>query len=211
MWVLPFFFLVVWSSVCAAAETTNPKDSRLNKLLADIQDRVNNTKTVQSSFEQERNLSLFTRPIIFTGKLTLSRPDKLRWENIDPVPSVLIFSGETGLRCNDDAEPVHFDLKNDPMMQMIADQLWTWVDGDYGRLQNRYDINSTGAYEITLHPQSVDLAGSIDYVQVRFDPENLQPEKILIQEKEGDSTTIDFGDYLLNQPIDDILFTTCYP
>jgi outer membrane lipoprotein-sorting protein len=198
--------IFISASFCLAAETTP-----LDRLLSDIQKRVDTTQTVQCTFEQERNLSIFSQPILFTGKMELSRPDKLRWENLTPIPSVLIFAGDKGIRCNDDALPVHFELEKDPMMKMIAEQIWTWVNGNYAQMSNKYNITLSDAHEIELVPQSGELISTITSVKVSFDSQSLQPETIHIQETEGDSTTIRFVDYRLNQSVDDTLFSACYP
>jgi outer membrane lipoprotein-sorting protein len=204
--------LVLFSApLPGAAETISPETAALERLLGDIRQKVDSTTTVQCTFAQERNLSVFAQPIMFTGKMELSRPDKLRWENLSPIPSVLIFAGDKGMRCNDDAPPVHFELEKDPIMKMVAEQIWTWVDGDYGRLRNKYDITLTGEHEIELAPRNGEFAGSITSVRVTFDGQSLQPETIRIMESEGDSTVIRFAGYRLNQPVDDRLFTTCYP
>jgi len=199
------------TSFCVATETGNNETTPLDLLLSEIQKRVDTTKTVQCTFGQERNLSVFAQPILFAGKMELSRPDKLRWENLTPIPSVLIFAGDKGLRCNDDAPPVHFELEKDPMMRMVAEQIWTWVDGDYAKLRSKYDITLSGEHEIKLIPQNEEFADTITSVRVTFDSQSLQPETIHIQETEGDSTTIRFANYRLNQPVNDTLFSTCYP
>ncbi len=198
-------------ALSTAAETTSPGMTPLDTLLSDIQQKVDSTRTVQCTFEQERNLSVFARSIIFTGKMELSRPDKLRWENLSPIPSVLIFAGDKGIRCNDDAPPVHFELEKDPIMKMVAEQIWTWVDGDYARLRNKYDITLKNDREIELVPQGGEFANVITAVRVTFDDQSLQPETIHVLESEGDSTIIRFDAYRLNQPVDERLFTTCYP
>ena len=199
------------TSVCVATATGSNEITPLDQLLSDIQKRVDTTQTVQCTFVQERNLSIFAQPILFTGKMELSRPDKLRWENLTPIPSVLIFAGDKGMRCNDDAPPVHFELAKDPMMKMVAEQIWTWVDGNYARLRSKYEITLSAEHEIKLIPQKSEFADTITSVRVTFDSQSLQPETIHIQETEGDSTTIRFTDYRLNRPVDDTLFSTCYP
>ncbi len=191
---------------CFAAD--NPK---LDTLLQEIQSRVASTKTVQAAFQQERHLSIFSQPVLFEGKLALSRPENLRWEIITPIPSVLIFSGDKGLRCSGDMEPQHFDLKNDPVMRMVAEQLWTWADGAYGKLKNEYDITLSSAHEIKLQPKNEAMQRAIKAIQVVFDPVNLQPTLVKVLESAGDALIIRFHDYLLNQPVQTDLFTTCQP
>ncbi|MCL7487568.1 MAG: outer membrane lipoprotein carrier protein LolA [Desulfobulbaceae bacterium] len=211
--VLCLFALPLLLALFSTPLSADPANgqAQLEQLLSEIRDRVNTTATVQCTFEQERKLSVFDRPILFTGKMALSRPDKLRWENVSPIPSVLIFAGDRGIRCNDDAPPVHFELEKDPIMNMVAEQIWTWVDGDYARLRSKYDITLTADREIELVPLTSDLSRPIARIRVTFASGNLHPETIVIHETEGDSTTIRFADYQLNQPVDDKLFTACYP
>lgn len=209
-WLYPtivLFFLCV-QPVDAAEQDAH---ASLEQLLQDIRQRVEATHSVRSAFEQERNLSLFTQPILFNGKMALVRPGKLRWENIEPIPSVLIFNGDGGIRCNDDAEPVRFELNKDPIMKMVAEQIWTWIDGDYMQMQDRYEISLVREMAIRLVPLSSEFADVIESVTVEFDKENLQPRTILVMETEGDSTRIRFSDYRLNETIDDTLFSVCYP
>ena len=206
---LALFIVTVANS--SANETETKGEASLEKLLTDIQQRVSNTITVQCGFEQERNLSVFAQPILFTGKMELVRPGKLRWENITPIPSVLIFAGDKGIRCNDDAEPVHFELEKDPIMKMVAEQIWTWVDGNYAQMKNKYDISLTKEMSLQMVPNSGQFADIIKSVTVEFDKQSLQPQTIHVLEAEGDSTTIRFTNYRLNEPVADILFSTCYP
>jgi len=183
---------------------------QLDQLLQRVEHQASGTRTVQCSFIQERTLTIFSKPVLFKGQMPLSRPDKLRWENLDPIPSALVFSGDKGLRCNDDAPPVHFDLQTDPVMKMVAEQIWTWADGDYERLKNKYRIRLVDDNAIELIP--ADTTGNvIQTIRVTFDQKTLQPSTVLVQERGGDSTKISFYDYLLNQPVDDALFTTCSP
>ena len=96
-------------------------------------------------------------------------------------------------------------------MNMVAEQIWTWVDGDYGRLQNKYIITLTGELTIELVPRSIDFADVIVSVTVELERESLQPKTIMVLEAEGDSTLIRFANYRLNEPVTDTLFSTCYP
>lgn len=207
-WLTISCMLLISGSLCNAGESGQ---EQLDQLMTKIRQRVSNTKTVQCGFEQERNLSIFAQPILFTGKMVLERPGKLRWENISPIPSAMIFAGEKGLRCNDDAEPVRFELEKDPIMKMVADQIWTWVDGDYAKLQNKYTVTLVEDFAIRMTPSAGEFAKIITSVTVKFDQQSLQPHTIHIKETEGDSTIIRFSGYLINEPVSEALFTTCYP
>ena len=199
-----FFFS---SSLVLAGETSREP---LDQLLQQVEEKASGTKTVQCSFLQERILTIFSKPVLFRGKMLLSRPDKLRWETIEPIPSALVFSGDMGLRCNDDVPPVRFDLQTDPVMKMVAEQIWTWADGDYERLRNKFNIKLIEEHTIELVPASP-TGQVIQSIKVSFGQETLQPITVEVLENGGDSTRIRFSDYHLNQPVADAWFTTCSP
>ncbi|MDH3347694.1 MAG: outer membrane lipoprotein carrier protein LolA [Desulfobulbaceae bacterium] len=182
----------------------------LKVFLATVKQRVAQTGSVSCKFEQRRSLAVFSKPVIFHGRMAVQRPDKLRWENISPVPSVMIFSGDSGIRCNDDAEPVRFDLASDPVMKMVAEQIWTWADSAYDKLRDQYRISLTAPYVVELVPLGGQLAETVASIQVTFGSLSLQPENVLILEKEGDKTELRFYNYISGRSLDETLFTSCY-
>ncbi len=209
--IMLLLLLLLAGTGIRAENIPDAPDASLDRFLEDIKARVRDTRTVQCRFEQERNLAIFTQPVIFSGRMVLSRPDRLRWENIKPIPSVLIFNGDKGQRCNDDAPPVRFDLRTDPVMNMVARQIWTWVDGDYTKLRKDYSLALTGGDTLELTPKAGSTQRLITSVRITFDRSTLQPQTIRIGETGGDSTVIRFSGYQLNQAVDERLFTTCFP
>lgn len=103
-------------------------------------------------FTQEKQLAMFDAPVKFRGRLAMEPPDRLRWEFTSPIPSALIFNGSSGLRCSDGAEPAHFSLKDDPVMKVVAEQLWLWLGGDYSSLENRYLLEKKGEASLLVTP-----------------------------------------------------------
>ena len=192
-----------------AAQALSSESEELQDFLKEIQAASDEVRSFSSGFVQERKLSLFTEPVTFHGSLTVVRPDRLRWEFPSPVPSVLIFSGERGMRCNADAPPVSFDLGSDPIMRSVAEQLWLWLGGDYSRLDVLYRMEKTGPNTLTITPKEEGVAKFISAIAITFNKANRQPEKVEIAEPGGDSTTINFQSYVLNSSTPDILFTVC--
>lgn len=199
-----FFCFSAWAQPSGASET-----EELRSFLQEIQAASDEVRSFSSSFVQERKLALFAEPVVFHGSLTVVRPDKLRWEFTSPVPSVLIFSGERGMRCNADAPPVRFDLGSDPIMRSVAEQLWLWLGGDYSRLEFLYTMAKTGPNALTITPKEEAVGKFIDSITITFGKTSLQPEKVEIDEPGGDTTTISFHSYVLNSSTPDVLFTVC--
>jgi len=184
--------------------------SQLEDILEKIEANVAKTKTIQSRFKQLRFLNIFTKPVSFNGIMVLDRPDKLRWETLSPIPSVMIFNGNNGLRCNSDTKPVHFDLQNDPLMRTVSQQIWTWANSSFRKMGDQYSLNLVAPMTIELTPRNLEIKKSIDSIRIVFQNKTLQPEKIIITETKGDRTELYFSDYILNDQVSPSLFNTCY-
>lgn len=202
--------------VCGAVLALGPvqpvfagQSEELQSFLQEIQAASDQVRSFSSAFVQERKLALFTEPVIFHGSLTVVRPDRLRWEFTSPVPSVLIFSGEKGMRCNADAPPMSFDLGSDPIMRTVAEQLWLWLGGDYSRLESLYHMEKSGPSSLKITPKEEGVAKFISAITITFNTTSRQPEKVEIAEPGGDATVITFQSYVLNSNTPDVLFTVC--
>lgn len=185
------------------------ESGELTAFLAEIQAASDQVRSFSSEFVQERRLALFAEPVFFKGSLTVVRPDRLRWEFTAPVPSVLIFNGERGMRCNDKAPPVHFDLGADPIMKIVAEQLWLWLGGDYSRLSASYDMAKSGPSALRITPKDKRLSEFISAITITFDRTSRQPEKVEIADPGGDTTILSFQAYVLNTDTPDVLFSLC--
>jgi outer membrane lipoprotein-sorting protein len=206
-------FLPICLGVLLVVNSPQPvlssESEELTDFLKEIQAASDQVRSFSSKFVQERRLALFAEPVIFHGSLTVVRPDRLRWEFTSPIPSVLIFSGDRGMRCNEKAPPVHFDLGSDPVMRTVAEQLWLWLGGDYSRLDSLYLLEKSGTSSLRITPKSEAVSEYIGTVTTGFNKTSRQPEKVEIAEPGGDTTVISFHSYVLNSKTPDILFTVC--
>ncbi|MDH3392980.1 MAG: outer membrane lipoprotein carrier protein LolA [Desulfobulbaceae bacterium] len=184
-------------------------DGDLAGFVAEVEEAAAEVHSLSCLFVQERHLTIFAQPVVFQGALDLVRPDQLRWEFTEPVPSVLVFDGKSGLRCSDQAEPRHFDLNTDPIMRMVAQQLWTWLDGKYGTLAEQYKLQLVAPATISIVPRDKQVAEFIDHITIFFDPASKQPRKVEIAEPGGDLTRLLFRDYQLNPSLQNSLFSKC--
>lgn len=177
-------------------------------LLDEIRRASASVSAFRSQFVQERRLSLFREPVIFHGSLTVVRPDKLRWEFTKPVPSALIFNGRNGLRCSDQGEPVRFDLDSDPVMRTVAEQLWLWLGGDYGKLGDSYQVRAEGD-SLLIHPKDEKTREYVEKITITFDRRTMQPERVVIDEPGGDATLLRFTVTEQGGDLDPALFSSC--
>jgi len=167
------------------------------------------THSFTCDFIQEKHLAMFKKPVMFKGSLAIVRPDKLRWEFTEPLPSALLLSGVNGMRCNGEAPPQAFSLDADPVMKIVAEQLWSWLGGNYTRLEEIYTMELVDATTLRLIPKEKMIADFIASIAIFFDRTTLQPATVEILEASGDSTKLLFSHYRLNiEPVEG-LFSDC--
>jgi outer membrane lipoprotein-sorting protein len=114
------------------------------------------------------------------------------------------------MRCTEGHAPVNFDLQSDPIMQMVAEQLWLWLEGDYARLQKDYIVAQTGESTLKITPLAEHTSTIIESVTLIFDETSRQPGSVTIAEPSGDVTVIEFTDHSLDPTLPEELFTQCY-
>lgn len=177
--------------------------------LSRVQQAAEQVRSFSADFVQEKRLVLFEEPVIFHGVLTVVRPDKLRWEFFEPLPSALVLDGDRGLRCVDDAPPRRFTLEEDPIMGVVAEQLWLWLGGDYRGLARNYRVRLEGELSVVVTPAGTDDPEYLESVRIVFDRDALHPRQVIITEPGGNQTLISFGDPVLNPDVPEELFSSC--
>lgn len=204
-----FLILAPGFSVISGLARGNDGVAELTTFLDEVELRAGSIQTFTCDFKQTRYLSIFPEPVRFSGRLVLARPDRLRWEFTEPIPSVLILNGHKGFKCNEGGPTREFDLDQDPVMRLVAEQLRAWTSGTYRDLQKDFDFELSGEDVLLLTPAKAGAESFINGIRVSFDPEFLQPREIEISEPGGDRTVISFTAYLRNMEIPMVEFTNC--
>lgn len=181
----------------------------LEEFLTRVESHAAGVKGFSCDFRQERTLAIFAKPVVFSGKLYLSRPDRLRWEFTSPIASLLILDGKTGRRCGAGSQPSEFNLERDPVMRLVAGQLRTWTGGNYRDLQGEFSLELKAGPALVLKPRQAGLASFLSRIEVVFDAGTLQPTRVEIHEEGGDRTVIAFKGYQLNPELPAELFSSC--
>ena len=203
--LLVMTFIQFLSPVIAAEEKM-----ALEEFLQKVEEESAMLDSFSCDFRQVRHLAIFPDPVEFTGRLILVRPDRLRWEFKEPLPSVLVLNGNRGLQCSGEGPVRKFRLDSDPVMRVVAAQLRAWTSGSYRQLNETFKFELLPGPVLSLQPLQAGAGSFIERVRVVFDPETSQPIKIEITEPEGeDRTVINFSGYRRNIQTEDHLFSEC--
>lgn len=200
MRVSPLFYLLL--ALLLPLLTVRPAAAdELQGLLAQLQRSAAQTRTLSSSFVQEKHLAIFAETLVSKGRFAFQRPDQLRWELLTPVDSGFILRGDEGERWNRlSDERGRFNVTGDPLMGMIAQQLLAWARVDLDWLQRRYriELQAQQPLQLRLTPLDPGEAGFIDHLQITFSADRRYVAEVLMVEPEGDSTRLSFQDVRIN-------------
>ena len=207
--LIVIFSLLVICLPAIALGDSDQKDRELDAFLQKVERSAASVESFSCNFIQTRYLAIFPRPVKFSGRLMLSRPDRLRWEFSKPLRSVLVLNGRQGMKCDGTAPVREFSLDNDPVMRMVASQLWAWASGSYRQLREDFDFELQPGPTLVFSPQRLGAEEFIQSIRVLFDKELLQPLEVEMNGPGGDRTLISFSDYQRNIILESELFTAC--
>lgn len=203
-------FLITSLILLISLTSIRAERAETGSLISRIKARAAEVDTFICDFRQEKHLKIFKNPVVFKGRLLVDRPDKLRWEFTSPIPSVLILNKNKGLKCSPEGERQEFNLGSDPTMSLLAEQLWSWLSGDYSKLQDKFNLTEQHSPPVlTITPKTENSDRMFKEISIRLAPGLLHPTSITIRTTGEDRTLLYFKDYKLNRSLADSLFLNC--
>lgn len=195
--------LLILPCAVAAAEPAQP-----DALLARLQQKAAGVKTLQSDFTQEKHLAMFKEVLLSRGRFVFGRPDRLRWEIVEPVGTGFVIAGGKGRRWHartGRSEP--FTLEREPVMKLVAEQLLAWAGADFDLLRRQYKIRVVSEEPAVLRLEPLAPGqGFLDHLQVAFAPGGGYMTAVEVHEKGGDYTRIRFQEPVVNGAVAEDLF-----
>ncbi|MBP5241826.1 MAG: outer membrane lipoprotein carrier protein LolA [Bacteroidales bacterium] len=168
----------------------------------------NSFQSVQCDFRQEKKSALFNESSVSEGVMYFKKPSSLRWEYKSPVASVIMMNGNDVKVIDATGKE---QSKGGQMYRQLASLIAGVVSGK--ELENGKNFKSefygnATCYWIKLTPTNRRLKAFFSHIEMTVDKQKRVAVKMLLSEKEGDSTTITFSNHKVNTAIDSKLFNT---
>lgn len=171
---------------------------RMEKELAEI-------KTVRADFRQEKDLAMFEKTVVLSGRMAVQNPGKFAWHVDEPVKySMVIIDADVSQWDEDTNRVTKVNIDRDPVFQIAFKQLTLWFSGDYAKLVEDYDVDilQRDPYVVIFTPREGSIFEKmIDGVTVTFREDERYIKKIEIREVTEDKTTISFKNPVLNEEV----------
>lgn len=161
------------------------------------------TRTIESDFVQEKNLSVLAGKIISKGHFSFRRENNIRWEYLQPYRYLIIISGGK-IYIREESAQKQYDIQSSEMFRQMNTFISGCIQGDI--LKNESDFGITylenaGEYMVKLVPKSPSMRNMLSEVQLAFDRGDFSVIRINMVEPGGDYTRIDFLNKKLNTDI----------
>jgi outer membrane lipoprotein-sorting protein len=188
-----------------AGETSRSVAPATQAVLARIEARMAEVRTIRARFRQAKRMPLFAKEIVLEGEIGLGKPDRFLWRVERPVPYCLVMD-ESGFR-QWDAETRRVQrgrLEGNPVLRVVVEQLTGFFSGRFLAMTHEFEIALKQADPVelvgTVRPGSPAAAGIRSFV-VRFGADERYVSSVSVVESEGGETRIEFRDVELNVPL----------
>lgn len=175
------------------------------ELMAHLQKSLSTVDSIEADFVQHKRLEMLKHTLTIRGRFAMSKPNKVIWIVDEPSKYAIRVEGAEVTQWDQETNKVQvFHLENDPTFNAITQQIQAWFLGDYKVLEKSYSVYLLGDQPLSLRfvPQpGTMVAKLIRNIEVTFDKDQLQIMRMVVNETSGDTTTLEYSNTHLNQPI----------
>ena len=183
--------------------------SQQDEFLKNISKNFEEINTLKTDFIQVRYLDIFLEPLTAQGICYFEKPEKLRWELLQPYPSIMVYNKKQVAKFDfNDGKLRKLHLDTDDIMREILGQITSWMKGDFTQTSDIYTLSVFKGkdYLLTFTPKSKEMAKNIQSIELSLNPVSQHVTKVTIREKKEDRIEISFLNEVINVKFEDTLF-----
>jgi outer membrane lipoprotein carrier protein len=190
----------------SSAEKLKETKISLPPLLEKIEEKYKLAKTIVAEFNQINEIAALKQKKPSSGKISVKRPDKVRWETLKPDVNLLVSDGKKIWNYtppfDEDERGQVIEMKTKNFRSSLAAAL---LAGSFSVAKDmKIEKLDTDANYVLLPKKGT--AGSIKEAQVKIDTEKLYIVQVVLLHKEGNRTEINLTNIELGKEIDDKVF-----
>ncbi|HEU4521396.1 MAG TPA: outer membrane lipoprotein carrier protein LolA [Thermoanaerobaculia bacterium] len=195
------------------AAAKKPAPVTLESVVKKVQEQQKNTRTLQASFRQEKEMALLAAPEVSTGTFAFSKPSNVLWSYDSPKRvQMLIADGLMTTYYPDLQKAETIDIKK------FEDRIFKYMgaSGAIDELARYFDFTftdtaSSPTWVLDLTPKNRAVAKRVKRIKIWIDRTTYLTSKFEYVEADGDITRYIFENVRLNQPIEQARFTLALP
>jgi outer membrane lipoprotein-sorting protein len=201
--------ILLCAATALAAESGKNRVSETDDLtvfLDTLGKKIANFKTLKTDFIQEKKMAMFKDKLVLKGRIYLQKPNRIAWHVDSPLRYSVLITDKLIRQWDEDTNQVQeISLTKNPIFQNVLNQLTVWFSGEYGSLLDTNTVRMVKHAPLTIEftPRENNIAKKvIRSITITFREDQKYLQQILIQELNGDVTTIHFMNTILDAPLD---------
>ncbi|MGL4957118.1 MAG: LolA family protein [Bacteroidales bacterium] len=165
-------------------------------------------ETLTTHFEQIKTIASLSEPAISKGKMYFVSPNKICWEQSVPSSFLMVFEGENVKIKIGENEMQNFSTSSNRILKELNAIIIGGVTGELFSNSKSYEISFSEVdrkVKAQLIPQNKQMRKFISSIKMVFSADWLA-EQIVLTERNGNITTINFKALKINTSISDSFF-----
>lgn len=200
--ILLLFWLITEVGYAQNSKEVTVTGSQLTQLTQAISKAHQQVQTLSANFTQEKSSTLFTEKVIQKGVFCYQSPKQLRWEYKSPKALILLFD-DTKVTILTDKGAVNNPNK---MLNELGKMIINTINGTNMSDNSNFDISyakntQDGNYIAILKPINKKIKANYNSIKVVLNGKDYLAEKVIMNESNGDVTTIFFSNKKTNQAL----------
>lgn len=174
-----FALLLAWTLAAPAAEPWT-----LDRLMHGLAQ----TRTARASFVERKTVRILERPLVASGELRFTAPDRLEKRTVRPQPELLLLQGDT-LTLERAGRRTVLELRSYPEAAAFVESIRGTLAGDRKALERVYRLaleGSEASWVLTLTPADPATRALVE--RIRIAGRRADVSVIEIQQVNGDSS-----------------------
>lgn len=174
-----------------------------------IKNASSKIKTLTGDFIQKKNVEIVKNMPDSKGKFFYKKPDRLRWEVVEPVKMGFIVNGDQGKKWRKKAARYRkFEVSKEPIISVISSQVFAWARGDFDKLREGYEISilDESPIKVKLVPLSSVEKKYVSSIILSFSDTDDYVECLEINETRGGCTQVTFLNMVPNDQLEEDMF-----
>jgi len=150
--------------------------------------------SLEGRFVQEKYLKVLEAGLVSSGVFSYKKGEHLRWETLEPISNKLVLTPTSVVTKQDEKELVALPAGASTVTSVLSEILFSVLTANWNNLSKYFELSGdvdNGSWRVELLPTDVTIAAAIS--KIELSGETLL-QKIILYEKQGDSTTIEFFD-----------------
>ncbi len=166
-------------------------------------------RSLRAEFVQERHVSLFLEPLSAKGICSFERPDRLRWELLEPYVSILILDARNVAKFDVvEGKLRRLELGAADLLREVLGQIAGWIRGDFSQADDVYELRleKGSDYRLIMQPRSAEMRKMIRAVELSINPATHRVTQVVIREPGEDYLESRFVEEELNVTFQERVF-----